>query len=53
MLFVGSTKYPEMGYFDNLVSEAGYSNAYTEPTHTNFYFEVSSSRFTEALDAFS
>lgn len=54
MLFIGSEKYPKMGYFDDLMaSGAGYSNAYTESTNTNYYFEVTQEHFEKSLDAFA
>jgi insulysin len=43
MLFEGSEKYPDTGYFDEQVAKAGgYSNAYTSNTETVFYFSVGS-----------
>ena len=50
MLFQGSEKYKEMGYFDDLVSSAGgYSNAYTDNTNTNYFFAIASSKLDKAL----
>ena len=54
MLFQGSETFPEIGQFDDLVSgTGGYSNAYTEATNTNYYFEVGSGQLVNALDIFS
>ena len=54
MLFIGSEKYPQIGYFDDLLaSGGGYSNAYTEATNTNYYFEVTKGTLLQALDSFA
>ena len=54
MLFIGSEKYPQIGYFDDLLaSGGGYSNAYTEATNTNYYFEVTKGILLQALDSFA
>jgi insulysin len=54
MLFQGSKRFPEVGYFDDLVSgTGGYSNAYTEATNTNYYFQVGSGSLVKALNVFS
>jgi insulysin len=53
MRFPGSEKYPEMGYFDELLSRAGgFSNAYTDNTDTNYFFSVASDQLDKALDVF-
>ncbi|KAI4173694.1 MAG: hypothetical protein LQ348_006508 [Seirophora lacunosa] len=51
LLFMGTEKYPiENDYNQYLSAHAGYSNAYTSSTETNYFFEVaaSSSRDTDA-----
>ena len=41
LLFMGTKKYPaENAYSQYLASNSGSSNAYTAPTHTNYYFDV-------------
>lgn len=54
MLFEGSSKFPDVGYFDELVSgTGGYSNAYTEATNTNYYFTVGANNLLKTLNVFS
>ncbi|XP_078430022.1 insulinase (Peptidase family M16) family protein isoform X2 [Wolffia australiana] len=54
MLFYSSEKYPLEGSYMKFISEHGGStNAYTDSEHTNFYFDVNSDYFQEALDRFS
>ena len=54
MLFVGSVKYPRPDYFDELLAKgAGHSNAYTDATNTNYYFEITSQYLDKALDTFA
>lgn len=54
MLFEGSTTYPEVGYFDQLVgAQGGYNNAYTEDGNTNYFFTVGESNLLKTLDVFS
>lgn len=54
MLFIGSKKYPKTGYFDDIMANGGgYSNAYTESTNTNYYFEITIDHLEKALDAFA
>lgn len=44
LLFMGTEKYPvENDYNQYLTAHSGYSNAYTAPTETNYYFEVAAS----------
>ncbi|TDH66157.1 hypothetical protein CCR75_009096 [Bremia lactucae] len=54
MLFLGTAKYPiENSYKKFLSSQSGRSNAFTSQVHTNYYFDVLSDHFHEALDRFS
>ncbi|KAL0585613.1 hypothetical protein ABG067_004755 [Albugo candida] len=54
MLFLGTTKYPdENSYKEFLSAHNGRSNASTSQTHTNFYFDVASDFFYQALDRFA
>ncbi|CAD8138831.1 unnamed protein product [Paramecium octaurelia] len=54
MLFVGSAKYPRPDYFDELLAKgSGSSNAYTDATNTNYYFEITSQYLDKALDTFA
>ncbi|CAD8135109.1 unnamed protein product [Paramecium pentaurelia] len=54
MLFVGSVKYPRPDYFDELLAKgSGSSNAYTDATNTNYYFEITSQYLDKALDTFA
>lgn len=41
MLFLGTEKYPDEGYYQAFLQErGGSSNAYTDFEHTNFFFDV-------------
>ena len=54
LLFIGSGKYPEEGYFMGQVNENGGStNAYTASEETVFFFDVKASAFERVLDVFS
>ncbi len=50
MVFMGSKTYPgENEYNDFLTKNSGYSNAFTELSMTNYYFESSNDSFLEAF----
>uniref|UniRef100_K3W5F3 Insulin-degrading enzyme n=1 Tax=Globisporangium ultimum (strain ATCC 200006 / CBS 805.95 / DAOM BR144) TaxID=431595 RepID=K3W5F3_GLOUD len=54
MLFLGTEKYPdENSYKQFLSAHSGRSNASTSQMHTNYYFDVLSDHFQEALDRFA
>lgn len=54
MLFLGSEKYPEENYYNNMISQYnGYSNAYTAGDHTSYYFSSSQNGFAIILDIFA
>ncbi|TMW67996.1 hypothetical protein Poli38472_007668 [Pythium oligandrum] len=54
MLFLGTEKYPdENSYKQYLSAHSGRSNASTSQMHTNYYFDVLSEHFHEALDRFA
>jgi insulysin len=54
MLFLGNEAYPEEDGFAYFLAErGGASNAFTSDEHTNFYFEVASESFEEALEFWS
>lgn len=54
MLFQGSKTYPQEGYFQKMIAEAGGStNAYTRSEETNYYFKVNNERILEALQVFA
>ena len=54
MLFMGSRKYPNVNYFENLISSNnGQSNAFTEHDKTCYHFTVPNHVFMDALDAFA
>ena len=54
MLFLGSEKYPTEDAFSSFVNaNGGKDNAYTDKTHTNFFFEINSDRLPHALDIWS
>ena len=54
MLFLGTASYPDEHAFDEFLStHGGNSNAYTASEETNFYFQVGTSGFQEALQRFS
>ncbi|MGK5092010.1 insulinase family protein [Deltaproteobacteria bacterium TL4] len=54
MLFLGTKKYPEVGNYQNFISENdGYSNAFTTSDSTNYHFQISADHLEGALDRFS
>lgn len=54
MLFMGTKKYPNEDHFMNYINKnSGKTNAFTTGNLTNYFFDVKSSAFTEALDIFS
>ncbi|KAL4439100.1 hypothetical protein ABPG74_008875 [Tetrahymena malaccensis] len=54
MLFMGTEKYPLQNEYSQYLSQNGGSdNAYTDILNTNYYFDVKSDAFEEALDRFS
>ncbi|XP_014495754.1 insulin-degrading enzyme-like 1, peroxisomal [Vigna radiata var. radiata] len=54
MLFYASEKYPVEDSYSKYISEHGGStNAFTSSEHTNYYFEVNTDGFEEALDRFA
>ena len=54
MLFLGTTKYPEAGEYQQYIKEQGGShNAYTALEHTNYFFNVQADSLEPALDRFS
>lgn len=54
MLFLGTEKYPdENSYKQYLSAHSGRGNASTSQMHTNYYFDVLSDHFEEALDRFA
>eukprot|EP00268_Persea_americana_P025603 TRINITY_DN2493_c0_g1_i10.p1 TRINITY_DN2493_c0_g1~~TRINITY_DN2493_c0_g1_i10.p1 ORF type:complete len:968 (-),score=137.62 TRINITY_DN2493_c0_g1_i10:400-3303(-) len=54
MLFYASEKYPlEDSYSKYITEHGGSTNAFTSSEHTNFYFDINSDCFEEALDRFA
>ena len=54
MLFLGNKKYPIPDYFSTYIAEhSGSTNAYTDLGITDYFFQVESSFFIQALDIFS
>jgi len=54
LLFIGSGRYPEKGYFMGLVNEnGGRTNAFTASEGTVFLFDVKTEAFEKVLDVFS
>ncbi|QCD97433.1 insulin-degrading enzyme-like 1, peroxisomal [Vigna unguiculata] len=54
MLFYASEKYPVEDSYSKYISEHGGStNAFTASEHTNYFFEVNTDGFEEALDRFA
>ncbi|KAL5708137.1 insulysin [Ranunculus cassubicifolius] len=54
MLFYASEKYPEEDSYSKYITEHGGStNAFTADEQTNYYFDVNTSSFDEALDRFA
>lgn len=52
LLFMGTEKYPgENDYNAYLSKYGGYSNAYTDKTSTNYFFEVSSSAYSNSASS--
>ncbi|MCH9671449.1 MAG: insulinase family protein, partial [Gammaproteobacteria bacterium] len=53
MLFLGTKKYPEAGEYQAFITaNGGRHNAYTSSEHTNYFFDIESGSFAEALDRF-
>lgn len=54
MLFIQTQTYPEVDGFQHYVSgNGGSSNAYTALDHTNYFFDIRTEAFPEALDRFA
>lgn len=54
MLFYASEKYPlEDSYSKYIAEHGGSTNAFTSSEHTNYYFDVNTDCFEEALDRFA
>ncbi|GAV77761.1 Peptidase_M16 domain-containing protein, partial [Cephalotus follicularis] len=54
MLFYASEKYPlEDTYSKYIIEHGGSTNAFTASDHTNYYFDVNTDSFEEALDRFA
>jgi secreted Zn-dependent insulinase-like peptidase len=54
MLFLGTKEFPQIGEFQNFISQHGGSNnAWTGPEHTCYFFDISNSHFEQALARFS
>ncbi|XP_077210294.1 insulinase (Peptidase family M16) family protein [Tasmannia lanceolata] len=54
MLFYASEKYPlEDSYSKYIIEHGGSTNAFTSSEHTNYYFDVNTDYFEEALDRFA
>ena len=54
MLFMGTEKYPSENEYSQFISDhAGYTNAWTSLTQTNYSFEVGNDGFLGALDRFA
>ena len=54
MLFLGTEKYPTAGEYQEFIAEhGGNHNAYTSYEHTNYFFDIQSDFFVEALDRFA
>lgn len=53
MVFMGTKKYPEEGYYEKMLSEhGGCDNACTGDDYTYYYFEVKNDNFAEIIDIF-
>lgn len=54
MLFLGTDEFPQAGEYQKFIATAGGShNAYTSFDHTNYFFELNSDSYDEALARFS
>lgn len=54
MLFLGTSKYPHSGEYQQYLSQhSGSNNAWTGTEHTCFYFDINMDHFEPALDRFS
>ncbi|TMN86584.1 peptidase M16 [Pseudoalteromonas phenolica] len=54
MLFLGTQKFPEPGFFSQFISQAGgQSNAWTGTEHSSYYFDCDHQQFPQAIEIFS
>jgi hypothetical protein len=54
MVFISTSKYPELNGFDRFTADHnGSSNAFTDTYHTNYFFDVNGSALEEGLDRFA
>ncbi|KGG53065.1 hypothetical protein DI09_113p60 [Mitosporidium daphniae] len=54
LLFMGTEKFPDEAEYQTFLSEhGGYSNAYTDDEHTNYFFDVAWPFLEPALDRFA
>lgn len=54
MLFLGTDKYPKPGEYQSFISmHGGTNNAWTGTEYTNYYFDINSRYFNNALDRFA
>lgn len=54
MLFLGTEKFPTAGEFHDFINNhGGNNNAWTGTEHTNYYFQINSQYFEQALNRFS
>ena len=54
MLFLGTQKYPGPNDYSSFITcHGGNYNAYTAFEHTNYFFDIETSYFADALDRFS
>ena len=54
IIFMSSKEYPEVNGFQRFVSNyGGDTNAFTQEEDTNYHFEITSAKFSEALKRFS
>jgi secreted Zn-dependent insulinase-like peptidase len=54
MLFLGTQKYPNAGEYQGFINRhGGTHNAWTGTEYTNYFFDINTDRFIQALDRFS
>lgn len=54
MLFMGTKKYPEEGYFQKfIIDNGGHTNAFTINQYTSYYYDIDTKLFKDSIDIFS
>lgn len=54
MLFMGTKKYPEEGYFQKfIIDNGGHTNAFTINQYTSYYYDIDTKLFKDSIDIFA